>query len=184
MAFVTQLLALILAGYVFTVTCNLGRYWFMRKQGYELLFVTLVAGWLIHSVVALCFPGLMWMLEAVDVYVSYEGMSDSERNLAVTNGGLLVAVLLAVFVNLIFRRGGAAKHVARVSGDMIECILQRALEESRMAELAMEDGKSYVGFPLDSGITTGGDSDVTVLPCDERLSPQQDQGTEDHHLPR
>ena len=45
-----------------------------------------------------------------------------------------------------------------------------------MVELAMENGKSYIGFPLDSGITTSGDSDVSVLPV---MSGYRDKDTKD-----
>ena len=176
MGLVGQLLALILAGYVFTVTSNLGRYWFMRKQGYELLFVILFVGWWIHNLMVLCSPGLQWLLEACGVNFSDAEVSENMRDRTITNGGIVVASLLAVLLNLKFDGRTAAKLVARASGDIIECILQRAVEEVRMVELAMENGKCYVGFPLDSGITTSGDSDVSVLPI---MSGYRDKDTKD-----
>ena len=141
MGLVGQLLALILAGYVFTVTSNLGRYWFMRKQGYELLFVILFVGWWIHNLMVLCSPGLQWLLEACGVNFSDAEVSENMRDRTITNGGIVVASLLAVLLNLKFDGRTAAKLVARASGDIIECILQRAVEEVRMVELAMENGK-------------------------------------------
>lgn len=77
----------------------------MRKQGYELLFVTLVAGWLIHTVSALCYSGFMWTLDALGVSITYESLSEPERGRAVMIGGLAAALLLAMIVNLLLGRG-------------------------------------------------------------------------------
>ncbi len=98
----------------------------------------------------------MWTLDALGVSITYESLYEPERGRAVTIGGLAAALLLAMIVNLLLGRGKAAQRIARNSGDMIECILYRALEESWMVAVDLESGKSYVGSPIESGITTTG----------------------------
>ena len=109
MGLVGQLLALILAGYVFTVASNLSRYWFMRKRGYELLFMILLAGWAMHYLMALCSPALQWLLEACGVTFSDEEVSGVVRARLTTIGGILVAMLLALpWNNIATTAGGLA----------------------------------------------------------------------------
>ena len=59
---------------------------------------------------------------------------------------------------------GATKWVAKTNGDLIECVLQDAVERSRLVELTTEAGKCYVGRPFDSGLSTHADSDVSLIP--------------------
>ena len=176
MGFVGQLITLILAGYFFTIVCNLGRYWLMRKQGYELLFVPLLIGWFIQQATDVCLSVLQYFLEACGVAFPSVEASQAVKENAFATSIMVIAMLLAGAINLRYDRRKAAKLVASVAGDLIEYTLQKAVEKSHIVALDMDSGKSYIGFPLHSGIDTLGESDVSILPI---MSGYRDRKTQD-----
>lgn len=58
----------------------------------------------------------------------------------------------------------AAKRVSTASRDLIESLLQDALENRYNVELSMKNGKVYIGRPRRSGVTTSSDSDRSLVP--------------------
>ena len=50
------------------------------------------------------------------------------------------------------------------SGDFIELLINEAIENWMHVELSLKNGKSYIGFPYESGITSLGESDVSLIP--------------------
>ena len=60
--------------------------------------------------------------------------------------------------------GAAAKAVATACGDLIEVLLQDALENRYCVELTMENQKVYIGRPRRSGVTTSSESDISIVP--------------------
>lgn len=90
---------------------------------------------------------------------------DIFENVNVTNLSTAgsVSISLGLFVNLIVRLGKAAKLVSFLNGDLVEVNLQRAMDERTTVDLTISTGKSYIGYPANSGITTFHESDVAIL---------------------
>ena len=77
------------------------------------------------------------------------------------NGGdvLLVALilpslasLLPPLLNLLFSSKYWAVRAASLRGDFLEVLLASATAQDRMVEIVLKNGKSYVGYPLESGL--------------------------------
>lgn len=76
----------------------------------------------------------------------------------------VVSTILPFLVNLLLRKHYCAEAASAWYGDLIEGLLQECIEHDRLAELSLRNGKSYVGFVLNSGISTMGDSDIELIP--------------------
>ena len=49
-------------------------------------------------------------------------------------------------------------------GDLIECLLQDSIDDGGLVELSTRNGKSYVGFPQESGIGARDECDISLIP--------------------
>lgn len=159
MGLIGHVLALLLAGFVFAYTFHPLRYWLIRKQGYELLLAILLPGWIIHAVVwgAAKLLGLWFHLPPVESEIA------ATVNTTIC---LILALVLGLLANRKIPSDMAAHFVAEATGDLIECILLKAWAsgEAILVELVMESGKVYIGFPINTGIGTLGESDVSIIP--------------------
>ena len=159
MGLIGHVLTLLLAGFVFAYTFHPLRYWLIRKQGYELLLAVLLPGWIVHSVVWVTAKllGLWFHLPAVESEIA------ATVN---TSTCLILALLLGLLANQKIQSDRAAHFVAEATGDLIECVLLKAWAsgEAILVELVMESGKVYIGFPINTGIGTLGESDVSIIP--------------------
>ena len=85
-------------------------------------------------------------------------------------GTLLVSALLAIalppLVNLVTDKNKWAKRFARASGDLIECLIQEAVDSQgrQLVEVSTKGGKCYIGLALESGVAAGGETDIAITP--------------------
>ena len=135
------------------------RYWLIRKRGYELLLVILLPGWLIDSFV--------WgIAKLLALQFDLPAVESDIAAIVNTDICLVLALVLGRMVNWGIQSDRAAYLVAEASGDLIECVLLNAWAsgEAILVELVMDSGKVYIAFPINTGIDTLGESDVSIIP--------------------
>ena len=76
---------------------------------------------------------------------------------------LVVALIAAVTINCFVRKERAAKIMAKSSGNLVSCLLEDALDDNGLVELTMQNRKSYIGFPRESGVSAS-EGDVAIVP--------------------
>ena len=160
-----------LLGYWFLNRCHVTRFYIERQSGYHLAFnsaiaglLLLVAGYpLVLGVTALC-PRLaaLWIGK-----IPFEHWGTAVS-------ACLFAEIFAWITNRRLDEENAARMNASLHGDLIELRLGEAMERSAHVELSLRSGKSYVGMVLNSGITTGEESDVSLIPT---VSGYRNEGT-------
>lgn len=80
--------------------------------------------------------------------------------------------LLALTANLVMGRTRSAISAAEWYGDLIEMRLQSCMrvstesgkQEDKLAEVSLRSGKSCIGFVLNSGVASIGDTVIAILP--------------------
>ena len=157
-----------LAGFILLFGTKVFRYWLNRQGGYKLLFATALAGAVLLALargveIAL---GDQFIPSWWDNYAPFEWS-------ATVGLSVLIAVVLAVLINLGVWKSYAAKLVSRNSGDLIECLLEDCLEQNALVELTMSNGKVYIGFPRESGLTVTGESDIAIVPLKSGYRDEQ-----------
>ena len=156
---ISALLVPALAGFVLLFGTHLFRYWLNRQGGYKLLFVTALAG-----------AVLLALARGVVVFVGKERVPQSWYDYApfemseTVALSLLIAIVCAFLINCVCGRPKAARLVSRNTGDLVECLLEDCLERNGLVELTMSNGKAYIGFPRESGLTVTGESDIAIVP--------------------
>lgn len=153
-----------LSGYVLLGWTYVSRYWFARRSGYALFFSAAVAG-----VVLLATARLATVF--LSPYIPSELMRLRHDYARFDYAGtVLVSALLAValppLVNHFTDRIKWAKRFARAGGDLIECLIQEAVESKghQLVEVSTKSSKSYIGFALESGVAAGGEPDIAIAP--------------------
>ena len=156
---VSALLVPALAGFVLLFGTHLSRYWLNRQGGYKLLFATALAGGI-----------LLALARGIVVVVGKEhippGWYDyAPFDMSETVGlSVLLAVAGATLINCVCWKSFAARLASQNGGDLIECLLEKCLVRNALVELTMGNGKVYVGFPRESGLTITGESDIAMVP--------------------
>ncbi len=165
-------LDLIVVGFTATGVLNYTRYWLLRQQGYWLLFPVLSAGVLlllcgsaIEAVVTWCF-GVRGLLAWPPSYSGPFVQLHAQFALA-------LAIIGPVCANLINGRAQLGRAASR-AGDLIEVLLQDALETNALVEVSLANRKCYIGLPLHSGVSTPIDADISLVPF---ISGYRDEGT-------
>ena len=167
---VTPLLVPALAGFLLLSITHLFRYWLNRQGGYKLVFATAVAGGLLLAAARYY---AVFIIDPTFFSTDWEKYAPFtlSRTLAIS---VILAVLFACVINLVVDSNSAARLVARSSGDLIECLLEDVKEQNGLVELTMENGKVYVGTPLESGVAVTGEADIAVVPL---ISGYRDEET-------
>ena len=67
--------------------------------------------------------------------------------------------------NLFYDPEQAARGTAKENSDLVELLMAESLIREELVELSLRNGKSYIGFALDSGIDRPqGEPDVSLIP--------------------
>ena len=153
-----------LAGYALLGLTYVSRYWFARRSGYALFFPAAIAGVLLLAIARLLAVVVEGQVPP-HLYTAWRDYAPFEYAGTVLASALL-AVALPLAVNVFTRREEWAKRSARASGDLIECLIQDAIESrgERLIEVSTKGSKCYIGFAQESGVTAQGGSDVGVIP--------------------
>ena len=158
---IMELFAIVLFGFTVLLISRISRHWILRQAGYILFFAVLLAGWLVayvmHIVILLCTTVFDWeLLTRIDFL--------SQADYLTVTSGVVLSLVIAGIANCFISKKAAAKTVSSASGDLIEWPLQDAMDRKYLVELSMENGKTYIGCPVDSGITTSEQSDISLVP--------------------
>ena len=150
-----------LGGYWLLMHCYWTRFTAERASGYHLFFQSAIAGGFL-VVVAYVFTSLGTflcpqgsVLWTCWVPFDYSGTA------------VLSAVLgwaSPLLVNVIYSKEKAAERVAEQNGDLIELLLQESMERQFEVEVSLRSGKSYIGFPLNTGLGVKSESDIALIP--------------------
>ena len=156
-----DIVALALGGYSFAARFLLTRDRMVRWDGYEMLFVCGIVGVLL---LGLTLPIAHFVLSVA---------SSWPKDVSVwTIAGVLgipVGFALATFLNNLpgmeQRRLRSLRTLAESNSDMIEVLLDDAMQGDWYVELALETGKCYVGLPVRTAYATSSEvADVELIP--------------------
>lgn len=153
-----------LGGYVLLGWTYVSRYWFARQSGYALFFSAAVAGIVLLATARLATVLLSPYMppELHAVWRSYARFDYAGTVLV----SALLSIMLPPLVNRYTDKIKWAKRFARASGDLIECLIQEAVESKghQLVEISTRGSKSYIGFALESGVAAGGEPDIAIAP--------------------
>ena len=161
----SALIVPVLAGYLFLVTSWPTRYSTFRRSGYHLFFNSALVGALLLFAARLitstydspCSPWQVSWREFANL--PYSGTLAIALLLALGGGGLVNG-----FILLFSNRSYWAKKAAKKYGNLIDWLIEDALGTRSLLELTTKSGKSYVGFPQRSDLSTGDSSEVALIP--------------------
>ena len=125
------------------------RYWAIHQTGYWVFFPVLLFG-------SGFLYGTNWILSTSEPL--------SWARSFTTLGAMSMGVVASIIINWIIGFKRSARLAARFRGNLIGCLMEDAADAAILVELALESGKSYVGFVVTSGATTSNDSDVSIIP--------------------
>lgn len=153
-----------LGGYYLLSRTLLFRYWVARQTGYKLFFAAAIAG--------VCLLGLARLIAVSlpsDLVVPLAGWWRDFAPLDYA-GTVAISAALAVVVpelaNVFVDRNKRAMRAAKASGDLIECLMQEAIDSKgrMLVKVSTVGSKCYIGFALESGVAAGNDSDIAITP--------------------
>lgn len=78
----------------------------------------------------------------------------------------VLAAALPEVVNVFANKSKCAMRAAKASGDLIECLMQEAVDSKgrMLVEISTIGSKCYIGFALESGVAAGNESDIAITP--------------------
>ena len=76
----------------------------------------------------------------------------------------VLAGLLPVGLNKLYSSGRAAIKAARENGNHIELLIAESVRNQKLVEISLRSRKSYVGYPLASGVGNSLYADVVLVP--------------------
>ena len=156
-----------LSGYVLLGWTHVSRYWFARQSGYALFFSAAVAGIALLATARLVAVLLSpYMPSELHAFWGNYARFDYAGTVLVS---ALLAIALPPLVNLVTDKNKWAKRFARASGDLIECLIQEAVDSQgrQLVEVSTKGGKCYIGLALESGVAAGGaggEPDIAIAP--------------------
>ena len=165
-----------LGGYYLLGRSFVSRYWLARQSGYALFFSAAIAG-VFLLVVARLLAMLLPPDPAWPIVAWWSNYAPFDYAGTVLISGLLAGIIPEI-VNLVTRKHDCAKRAARARGDLIECLIQEAIESKgrQIVEVSTKSSKSYIGFAQHSSVTAGSESDIAITPI---ISGYRDSKTRD-----
>lgn len=160
-------------GYWFLTHLHFTRYGALRDSGYHVFFRAVIAGvilaFLAYTSIFLLNPRIpeVSIIWKSFMPIPYSGMAMLT---------ILLGWVLPIVGNLFYGKEKAARWAARQNGDLIELLIAESIEYQRLIELSLKSGKSYIGFALESGITSQDESDISLIPM---VSGYRNQDTQE-----
>lgn len=159
------LVVTVIAGYWFLTKAKSTRYGIFRQSGYHLFFnaafwgiVLFFFGWLLSSVWRASYPKIDDFLEKYSPFENFDAVFLS----------FLLAAFLIWFVNYFAKPESVRKRISernlKSHGQLIDWLLQSAMESSSLVELSLKDGESYIGYVTQTEMDTVSDADVSLIP--------------------
>ena len=142
----------------------LGGYWLLthliptrteslRRSGYHIAFQSAVAGLVLIAAAYLT-------LLAVEEWCGW--LKADFESAAMASAGL--GFLAPHVLNRFFDQGKWEERVAGKYGDLVELLIAEAIERSRLLEVSLKTGKSYIGFAVGNSISRWPEADLALLP--------------------
>ena len=140
------------------------RYWVARQTGYELFFAAAIAGvvlLVLARLIAVFLPGDL--VASVAVWWRSFAPFDYASTVAISAA---LAVVVPEVANVFANRTKCAMRVAKASGDLVECLMQEAVDSKgrMLVEVSTVGSKCYIGFALESGVAAGSEPDIAITP--------------------
>ena len=159
----------------------LGGYWLLthlvptrteslRRSGYHIAFQSAVVGVVLLGAAYLTLLG-------VEEWCGW--LKADFENAAMVSAG--VGLLAPHVLNRFFDQGKWEERVAARYGDLVELLIAEAIKRSRLLEVSLKSGKSYIGFyrrEYDKQVARGRPRAAAGL---ERLSSPGHAGSSDHN---
>lgn len=153
-----------LGGYYLLSRSHIWRYWIARQSRHKLFFSSAIAGAVLLAaarLVAILLPadGLSPLVTAWHDYAPFEYA-----------GTVAISAILAVAIPLatdpFFNENKRAMRAATAHGDLIECLVQEAVDSNgrQLVEVSTKGSKCYIGFAPESGVAAGGEADIAIAP--------------------
>ena len=169
------LVVTVIAGYWFLTKAKFTRYGVVRQSGYHLFFnsafwgiVLFFFGWCLATVWRLSYPEFDAWLERNAPFRNFDAIVVS----------IIFAVFLPWFLNCFAKPESVRKRISERNlkdhGQLIDWLLQDALESPSLVELSLKGGKSYIGYVTQIEMDTVSDADVGLIPV---VSGYQDNDT-------
>ena len=162
-----------LGGYWLLTHLHYTRFRAVRESGYHVLFRAALFGGILFVVSEIL------LLLLVQPFPQVQDTLDSIFPDAYYDSAVLSVVLgisLPFVGNRIYPANRAVRRVAREVGDLVELILSDSIDHQVQVELSLRSGKSYIGFPVESGIGLHGETDISLIPM---LSGFRDRDTQE-----
>ena len=156
-----DIVALALGGYAFMARFLLTRDRMVRWNGYEMLFACGIAGVLL---LGLTLPIAKIVCNALDFCPKDIGVWTIAGVLGIPLGFALASGLNR-WPGMDLRRLRRLRALAESNSDLIEVLLDDAMQGDWYVELALETGKCYVGLPVRTAYATSSEAaDVELIP--------------------
>lgn len=150
-----------LGGYFLLRFLNYTRFGIARDSGYHVLLKSAIAGGVVfalaHGAILAIDGNFPEITSQWESYIDYQFSSTVVL-------GVLLEIIIVIAGNLIYSKDKAAEDIAIRDGDLIELLIRESMQTSRLVELSLRSGKSYIGFALESGIAKDGESDISIIP--------------------
>ena len=151
-----------IGGYWFLTHLNYTRYRAYRDSGYHVLFSSAFAGaWLFVLAQLIVLLLNRYYPQLGTFWESYFPAPYSDA-VALS---VILGMVLPLVGNLFYDPEQAARGTAKENSDLVELLMAESLIREELVELSLRNGKSYIGFALDSGIDRPqGEPDVSLIP--------------------
>ena len=150
-----------LGGYWFLRHANVTRYEIYRQSGYHLLFQSAIAG-IVLAAVGHVITLVIYHFDPQIRTAWYSEIPVEYLDTAILS--VLLSLVLPLIINLFYHRDRAAKRTAKRYGDLMELIISDSIERQTMVEMSLQNGKSYIGYALESSIAKQVSSDIAIAP--------------------
>ena len=152
-----------IGGYWFLTHLNYTRYRSVRDSGYHILFSSAVAGVALYSIAfSVSFILESLWTDILDFWDDQLHVPEPYTFEIVLSFGL--AFLLPFGLNKLYSSGSAAIKAARENGNHIELLIAESVRNQKLVEISLRSRKSYVGYPLASGVGNSLYADVVLVP--------------------
>lgn len=144
-----------LAGYLLLRLSHIWKFGLLREAGYHVVFRSTLVGMLLYSATGLALS--QWPSSRVVAWLEGANELTGLAISAPAAGSLCLSLVVPFLLNLFSSKSDAAQRLLRRKGDLVELLIREAIREQSLLEFALDGGKTYVGFGVDSSFDDHGD---------------------------
>lgn len=155
----------VLGGYAFLVGAWITRYSTTRRSGYHLFFNSALVGTSLLCLARVITKAFESSFSPFQAWWQSVANFPYSGTLAMT---LLLAIAAPLLINgallLFSNKARWAMKAAEKHGNLIDWLIEQALGTGSLLEITTKSGKSYVGFPQSSDLSSGDSFEVALIP--------------------